>query len=139
MVPPTAATLREQCGLVIESFSDRRFSFYPCEPLRRDLLKLRAIEKSFGIRLESPRDADGHGDTFSAFANALLIGHEIAGKKKVTAGTISAGGQNRAAFEARLQRELERHEFLASARPMIGKPKRFSPRERHAFDKGEQP
>jgi hypothetical protein len=33
------------------------------------------------MRLTSPRDGQGHGDLFSAFSLALLIGHELAGKK----------------------------------------------------------
>ena len=63
-IPPTAANLREQATLVIESFTDRRLQCYACELLRRDLLKLRVEEKSYGIRLTSPRDGEGHGDTF---------------------------------------------------------------------------
>ena len=43
-------------------------------------------EKSYGIRLTSPKTADGHGDTFSAFSLALLVGHELAGKKPVEVG-----------------------------------------------------
>ena len=81
-IPPTAANLREQATLIIESLTDRRLLLYDCEPLRRDLLKLRVEEKSYGIRLTSPRDGDGHGDTFSAFSLALLVGHELAGKKR---------------------------------------------------------
>jgi hypothetical protein len=45
-IPPTAQNLREQATLVIESFQDRRFQFFPCEALHRDLLKLRVEEKS---------------------------------------------------------------------------------------------
>ncbi len=54
--------------------------------MRRDLLKLRCEEKSYGIRLTSPRDGEGHGDTFSAFSLALLVGHELAGRKPTIAG-----------------------------------------------------
>jgi hypothetical protein len=85
-IPPTAANLREQATLIIESFGDQRLQLYDCEPLRRDLKKLRAEEKSYGLRLVSPRDNEGHGDTFSAFSLALLVGHELAGKKPVRAG-----------------------------------------------------
>ncbi|NLE38085.1 MAG: hypothetical protein GX621_08690, partial [Pirellulaceae bacterium] len=87
-IPPTGANLREQATLTVEGFADRRFLFYDCPPLRRDLLKLRCIEKSYGVRLDSPRDEFGHGDSFSAFALALLIGHELAGKRTVTAGVV---------------------------------------------------
>jgi hypothetical protein len=90
-IPPTAANLREQATLIIESFTDRRLQLYDCEPLRRDLLKLRCEEKSYGIRLTSPRDGDGHGDTFSAFSLALLVGHELAGKKRFVVSSIGGG------------------------------------------------
>lgn len=89
-MPPTSADLREQATLVIESFDDHRFQFYDCEPLRRDLHKLRVEEKSYGMRLTSPRDGDGHGDTFSAFALALLIGHELAGKRPIVVGSLGS-------------------------------------------------
>jgi hypothetical protein len=78
-IPPTPSNLRTQASIVIESFNDRRIQLYDCEPLRRDLHKLRVEEKSYGVRLTSPRDGEGHGDTFSAFAIALLIAHELAG------------------------------------------------------------
>jgi phage terminase large subunit-like protein len=108
-VPPTAANLRDQATLVIESFGDRRLLLYPCEPLRRDLLKLRVEEKSYGCRLVSPRDGDGHGDTFSAFALALLVAHEIAGKKPVVAGSMLGAKPNQSAC----QREMERFDYRA--------------------------
>ncbi len=93
-IPPTATNLREQATLIIESFTDRRLQLYDCEPLRRDLLKLRVEEKSYGIRLTSPRDGDGHGDTFSAFALALLVGHELAGKKRFVVTSMVDGPIN---------------------------------------------
>lgn len=106
-IPPTATNLREQAGLVIECFTDRRLQLYPCEALRRDLVKVRVEEKSYGIRLTSPRDGEGHGDTFSAFANALLIGHELAGAKPFVAGAVGYGTKvpNESPYQ-RLQREM---------------------------------
>jgi hypothetical protein len=56
------------------------------------LLKLRAEEKSYGIRLSSPRDGDGHGDSYSAFAIGLQVGHEFATIRPAIA---SAGGESR--------------------------------------------
>lgn len=88
MLPPTAANLREQATLTIEAFQDHRISCYDYAPLRHDLLKLRAVEKSYGIRLESPRDDQGHGDVFSAFALALMVAHEESTRKTVTAGAV---------------------------------------------------
>ncbi|MFH1919083.1 MAG: terminase large subunit, partial [Planctomycetota bacterium] len=85
-IPPTAANLRKTAGLTIEFFRDRRVQCYPCEPLRTDLRKLRCEEKSYGVRLVSPDDATGHGDTFSAFALALLVAHELAAEETATVG-----------------------------------------------------
>jgi hypothetical protein len=108
-IPPTAANLREQATLIIESFADRRFQFYDCEPLRRDLLKLRVEEKSYGIRLTSPRDGTGHGDTFSAFSLALLVGHELAGRKPFTVRSML--DPPAAPGETALMRELRRLDY----------------------------
>jgi hypothetical protein len=85
-IPPTGNNLREQATLVIETFKDRRIALSECEPLKRDLLKLRCEEKSYGVRLVSPRDGDGHGDSFSALALALLVANEVSGRKPVRAG-----------------------------------------------------
>jgi len=87
-VPPTAPNLRAQATLVIESFQDCRCQLFPYEPLRRDLLKLRVEEKSYGCRLVSPHDGEGHGDSFSAFSLALLLAHELAGKKASRVGSL---------------------------------------------------
>lgn len=108
---PTAATLRAQATLVIEAFNDRRLRLYEEHNLRRDLLKLRVEEKSYGLRLTSPRDEHGHGDTFSAFANALLIAHEFAGKKAVVAGSMFAAARALSPVERELQR-LDRYRGL---------------------------
>lgn len=87
-IPPTGSNLRDQASIVIKSFTDHRFQFYDCDPLHSDLLKLRVEEKSYSYRLISPRTGEGHGDTFSAFALALLVGHEIAGKKPRIVGCL---------------------------------------------------
>jgi phage terminase large subunit-like protein len=113
-IPPTASNLRAQATLIIESFNDRRILCYDCPPLRYDLQKLRVEEKSYGIRLTSPRDAEGHGDTFSAFAIALLCAHEHAGKKQVVAGA-SGSQENHADAFMRAQAEYEAEmNFLVS-------------------------
>ena len=106
-IPPTAQNLREQATLVIESFTDRRFAFYAQDNLRRDLLKLRVEERSYGYRLTSPRDETGHGDTFSAFALALLVGHEVAGKKPITVGALGFN-DNLSPYQRALQRFQQR-------------------------------
>jgi hypothetical protein len=112
-IPPTAANLREQAGLVIESFADRRLLLYAeAEALRRDLRKLRCEEKSYGIRLVSPHDEYGHGDTFSAFANALLVAHEIAGKRPNIVRSLTSDGP---LDETPLQRALREHDYEREA------------------------
>lgn len=112
-VPPTGANLRQQATLVIEAFADRRLEFFPCDALFNDLIKLRCTEKSYGVRLTSPRDGTGHGDTFSAFANALLIGHEVSGQRPVIAGAGFDGRDEDGLSEyqrhmRRVQEEIER-------------------------------
>ncbi len=94
-VAPTAANLRDITTLTLEAFQDRRLQLYDFDPLRRDLLKLRVEEKSYGCRLTSPRDGEGHGDTFSAFAMALFVGHDLAGKRKLVAGLLNPGHARR--------------------------------------------
>lgn len=112
-VPPTAANLRAQATLIIESFADRRLLLYDYEPLRRDLLKLRCEEKSYGIRLSSPRDGDGHGDSFSAFSLALLIAHELAGKRTfVVRSLLDPLGD---VCETDFQRAIREHEARAAS------------------------
>ncbi len=106
-IPPTATYLRQQATMTIESFNDRRVQLYDCEPLRRDLDKLRVEEKSYGIRLVSPRDGEGHGDTFSAFALALLMAHEVAGNRPFVVRPLGSGPNDSA--EA-WRRRLEEHE-----------------------------
>lgn len=115
-IPPTAANLRAQATLVIECFQDHRVQLYDCDPLRRDLLKLRVEEKASGttFRLTSPRDGEGHGDTFSAFSNALLIAHEIAGKGPIVLRSMlgSASGSYASTPLQRAMRRFEQHQTL---------------------------
>ncbi len=80
-IQASPANLRDQSLLVTQYFTDRHLQLYPCEPLHRDLLKLRAQEMPYGVRLVSPHDNEGHGDTFSAFALALVVAHEWATKR----------------------------------------------------------
>lgn len=111
-VPPTPTNLRQQASLTIESFQDHRFRFYPCEPLKRDLHRLRVEEKSYGFRLVSPRDGEGHGDTASAFCLALLLAHEMAGKKKVVLSS-HADNSHMNAIDRRMEAERKEQEYWA--------------------------
>ena len=88
VIPPTGTNLREQASLTIQCFQDHRFRSFPYEPLRSDLLQLRVEERSYGFRCVSPRTSEGHGDTYSAFALALLIAHEQSTRKRFKAGAL---------------------------------------------------
>lgn len=118
-VTPTAANLREIATLTIESFTDRRLELFDCVALRNDLLKLRVEEKSYGIRLTSPRDGDGHGDTFSAFSLALTLAHDLSGKKKTILKIHCAGWNNRGDWLADFERRQREH---AAEQQMIDLP-----------------
>ena len=111
-VTASGSNLRDQASLTIEYFTDHKLQFYDCPPLRHDLLHLRCEEKTYGVRLVSPEDATGHGDTFSAFANALLVGHRFASKKPVRAGINLSDHRTDSLVSPHLQRaaaEFDRH------------------------------
>lgn len=63
--------LTSMCSLVLSAFSDGRIKLYPHDQLIRDLKNLRVIEKSYGVRLDSPRTKGGHGDISTALAISL--------------------------------------------------------------------
>ena len=66
--------------------TDRRLSLYADADLRRDVHRFRIVEKSYGFRIESPHDSEGHGDMGSAFALAMLAASEIAATPQITVG-----------------------------------------------------
>jgi hypothetical protein len=71
--PPTPQNLRDFASCVLESVNGRTLEAYKHPDLVRDMKRLRLVERNYGVRLESPRDATtGHGDSASALANGLL-------------------------------------------------------------------
>jgi hypothetical protein len=86
-------------------------------------MKLRVEEKSYGIRLTSPRDESGHGDTFSAFSGALLVGHEIGGKRLTVVGSVGSSNQltlsplQRALAQLEIENAMEQHLAKAGSDP----------------------
>lgn len=56
---------------VLSHFRDRTIELYEHPGLLADLRALRVAEKSYGVRLESPRDKRGHGDAATALGLAL--------------------------------------------------------------------
>lgn len=58
----------------MEAFSERQIDMFGDghgEQLIEDLHALKAVEKSYGVRLESPRGPQGHGDAATALSIAL--------------------------------------------------------------------
>ncbi len=68
----SGSNLQAMATATLEAFNSRNITLYPDGELLADLRKLRVIEKSYGFRLESPRDGAGHGDLATAFQLALL-------------------------------------------------------------------
>jgi hypothetical protein len=56
----------ELATLVLDLFASEKVDLYDEPSLVRDLYRLQLTEKSYGVRLESPRGLDGHGDVASA-------------------------------------------------------------------------
>jgi phage terminase large subunit-like protein len=76
-IDATGSNLKEQAAELMRVFGDGMVDLYPDENLLRDLRAARVTEKSYGFRIESPRDAAGHGDTLSAFNLALLAARRL--------------------------------------------------------------
>jgi phage terminase large subunit-like protein len=71
-VDQTPNTLKAMATEVLEAFGERTIELYQQDRLMADLRALRAEEKSYGVRLTSPRGPRGHGDTATALALGLL-------------------------------------------------------------------
>ncbi|MBL8830295.1 MAG: hypothetical protein JNM18_25180 [Planctomycetaceae bacterium] len=78
-VPFTGPNCVAMASAVLENFAERRIDLYAHAQLVADLRALRVTEKSYGCRLTSPRGPDGHGDTATALALALLAARRFAG------------------------------------------------------------
>jgi hypothetical protein len=69
LTPPVQ---RAMAAAVLEEFTARNLDLYPDDDLLADLRAVRAVEKTYGVRLESPRTAGGgHGDAATALSLAL--------------------------------------------------------------------
>ena len=77
--------LQAMATATLEVFNSLAVRLYPEEQLLSDLRKLRVIEKSYGFRLESPRDATGHGDLATVFLLALLGARDLKPKQNLQA------------------------------------------------------
>ncbi len=70
--PFVGRTLNELASTLLEQFRSRNLDLYDDAELIRDLGRLSIIEKSYGHRLESTRNADGHADRATALSLAML-------------------------------------------------------------------
>jgi hypothetical protein len=85
-VPPTSQNMQRLATSLLEAFNDHRIELFEHGDLRRDLVKLRVEERSYGFRLVSPTSSDGsHGDAATALQLAILAGSEMAAKKQQVA------------------------------------------------------
>lgn len=70
--------LQSMAQTTLETFNERLIDVPDSEDLLADLRKLRIVEKSYGIRLDSPRGPSGHGDTATGLAVALHTAKRLA-------------------------------------------------------------
>lgn len=72
LIPPTPSNLQGMATAMLEAFNDRQIELFKDALLLADLRALRVEEKSYGVRLTSPRGKTGHGDTATALGLSLL-------------------------------------------------------------------
>jgi phage terminase large subunit-like protein len=74
----TGPNLKQMASILLDGFNQRQIELYSHPKLLADLRALRVEEKSYGVRLTSPRGPNGHGDAATALAIALLIAKRYA-------------------------------------------------------------
>lgn len=77
LVPFTPLNLTAMCSTVLESFSSGLIDLFPDADLLADLRNLRVVEKSYGVRLDSPRTLRGHGDAATSLAIAAFLSKSV--------------------------------------------------------------
>jgi phage terminase large subunit-like protein len=87
-VDPVPGNLREMATATLELFRERQVDLYREGDLLADLRALRVVERQYGFRLDSPRDARGHGDAASAFVLAALAARRMRGGPAVLQGPL---------------------------------------------------
>lgn len=74
----TGQNLPMMASTILQVFRGRKIDLYPEPNLKRDLLRLCIVEKSYGYKLEAISDEYGHADRAIALAIALPMAIEIA-------------------------------------------------------------
>ena len=82
-VPFVGGHLTEMASTLLETFRARTIGLFRDELLLMDLSRLVIIETSFGFRLESTRDADGHCDRAASLMLALHAARDAKPFRKV--------------------------------------------------------
>lgn len=76
------SNLQSMAAVTMEAFEQRTIELYRHPALLADLQSLRAVEKGYGVRLESPRTTKGagtvHGDAATGLAIALHVAKRLA-------------------------------------------------------------
>jgi phage terminase large subunit-like protein len=75
--PQTGRGLCEQASALLECFSGENIDVLNDARLEHDLRAARVVEKSYGWRIESPRDTHGHGDSLTALQLAVVAARAI--------------------------------------------------------------
>lgn len=75
-VPFVGGNLNAMASVVLETFRSRMIDLWRDELLLKDLGRLVIVEKSYGYKLESTRDADGHADRATALTLAMLAARD---------------------------------------------------------------
>ncbi len=73
----TGNNLKSMCSAVLEAFGEGNIGLYNHPRLIADLKALRVVEKSYGVRLDSPRGLNGHGDCATSLAIALNLAKQL--------------------------------------------------------------
>ncbi len=76
-VPFSGANLQAMASAMLDAFTGRTIDLYPHDQLVSDLRALRIEEKSYGVRLTSPRGPNGHGDAATALSLACLAAQGV--------------------------------------------------------------
>ncbi|HUY91388.1 MAG TPA: terminase large subunit [Pirellulales bacterium] len=70
-VPFTGGNLQQMATSLLDAFSARNIDLFDHPQLLADLRSLRVEERSYGVRLTSPRGPSGHGDCATAMSLAI--------------------------------------------------------------------
>jgi phage terminase large subunit-like protein len=129
----SGGNLNSMASEFIEQFTSRNIDLYNDAGLLRDIGRLTIVEKSYGYKLDSVRDTDGHADSAIALALALMDAkHTPAGGAfEITA---YVGGQR---FSSTPPTTEDEQKQADASKVKQGAVARFMPRFLSAFGRGD--